>query len=324
MIVQSSNVLVTGMSGTIGLEVARLFSNRHWVVRGVTRSSGELADLASLAASLPQVDLLIGDVADVSGIEAAVASSTAIVHLAGSSGVTASFDDPLRDLSRNAAPFLRILQAAAPQTKVVLMSSQLVYGSGGPGSPYTETQELDPRSPYAAHRALLETYARIYASRNDLDVTVIRLGNVFGSTYNLSRKRAHGVVPRMLGDLTEHGAVKVYGTGSQLLGLLHARDCAEAIAAVVEEPSVGGRVQVFNVAGEELSVESVADTLVRGFGTGEVIRVPWPQDGLAMARDVHMDDVRFREAYGWMPRRSVTEALTSVARQAADAIKRAS
>jgi nucleoside-diphosphate-sugar epimerase len=161
----------------------------------------------------------------------------------------------------------------------------------------------------------LETYGRIFAERSHLDVTVLRLGNVFGNRLNLERPRTHGVVARMLTDLIRNDVITVYGTGTQILSLLHAADCAAAIAAVLAKPATPGAFEVFNISGEDLSVGAIADLLVEAYGSGRVARVPWPLDGSAMARDIHLEDSQFREQYRWAPEKRVVEELALAARQ---------
>ena len=121
-------VLVAGISGTLGTHVARMLVERGETVRGAARSTGEFPTHADLAAVTGVEDVVYGDLADWDVADAACAGVDVVVFAAGSSGVAASFEDPLADLRGNALPWLSVLRACQPETRLILFSSQLVYG----------------------------------------------------------------------------------------------------------------------------------------------------------------------------------------------------
>jgi UDP-glucose 4-epimerase len=307
-------VLVTGVAGPLGMAVAAECMRRGVETRGVARSSGEAPSFESLEKMLGIDRVVVGDLNDEQFAAETCGRAGEIVHLAGSSGVAASFADPIGDLLGTACPLVNVLRSVAPGSRVVLVSSQLVYGVGG-GRSRTETDPPAPESPYAAHQWLLETYGRVFARQRDLDVVVLRLGNVFGDLYRLDRPRAHGLVPRMLRDLVEKGEVGVYGDGQQTINLLHVADFARAAGATMSTPVVPGSYAVYNVSGDDLTVDEIAGLLVKGLGRGAVRMVPWPDGGVAMAQNLSLDDSAFRTTYGWQPEADVRERLTCLARQ---------
>ena len=164
---------------------------------------------------------------------------------------------------------------------------------------------------------MLEEYGRIYADRLRVSVTALRLGNVFGDIHDLGYPKAHGVVRNMLRDLSMKGTAYLYGDGQQTVDLLYAGDLASAVAAVLDEEPDGRRFQAYNVSGEAATIESIAEALRRGLGTGQIERIPWSQGmGAAMAKDIHLDDTAFRARFGWRPAQDVEHALEKLAARA--------
>lgn len=309
------SVLVTGVSGLIGEATAVHLANSAWRVMGISRGPGERGSMASLRAALPSVQLHRGDLGN-SEVAARLCPHVGqVVHLAGTSGVVASFADPLDSLQGNAGPFMNVLLSCRPGTRVVLVSTQLTYGEGGEGR-LDEDCPTAPQSPYAAHRLLLEQYGRMYAQRQRLDVVVLRLGNVFGDVLSLDRHRSHGVVAKMLTNLVLDGEARVMGGGTQKVQLIHASDVAGAIETLLCQPVRPGGFAVYNLGGESVAVADIARLLVEGLGRGEVTDWPWPAGmDTAMARDLELDDQRFCRTFDWKRACAVRPVLVQLGRK---------
>ena len=90
--------------------------------------------------------------------------------------------------------FVRALLQRAADTgvhHVMLASSASVYGAGQ-GGPLTEDAILDPLSDYARSKVAMEQVAKeIGAQHPNLNITVLRIGNVAGSDAMLHHARRH-------------------------------------------------------------------------------------------------------------------------------------
>lgn len=149
-----------------------------------------------------------------------------------------------------------------------------------------------------------------HARRDDqLEVTSLRLGNVFGDVMWLDKPRSHGMVALMLRDLVRRHEIRLFGGGSQTVNLLHVEDLARATSLILRQESVTAH-SIFNVSGEQVSVRSVAESLRLGVGEGALTSVPWPA-GLerTVANNIELDDSRFRDRFGWRPGRTATAEL---------------
>lgn len=310
---RSQKVLVVGVSGLIGRNTAKFLRDNGFSVRGVSRGFGEYREASAMKADLEGIDLAFGDISDASFSGEALDEVRDVVFAAGVSGVAASFADPAASRLGTVAPWLAMLQHAQPGTRIVLMSSQLVYGPST-GRPFVETDRLAPASPYASNLALMEQEGGRVAEQRQLEVVSLRLGNVFGHILWLDQPRSHGMVALMIRDLVKHGEIRLFGGGTQTVNLMYVDELANAISHVI-----GGQyidpLTLFNVSGESLAVRSIAEALLAGAGTGSLVSVPWPAAiEHAVARDSQLDDSKFRSRFGWRRMGSVTAELERVAR----------
>jgi UDP-glucose 4-epimerase len=301
-------VLVVGVSGLIGRNTAKFLRDRDFAVRGVSRGYGEYREASAMKADLAGISLSFGDIADRSFAAEALRDVAQVVFAAGVSGVAASIADPVASHRGTVVPWLTLMEESRPGTRIMLMSSQLVYGPSH-GRPFTEADPTAPASPYASNLSLMEQEGGRRALQRKLEIISLRLPNVFGDILWLDQPRSHGLVALMLRDLVKQREIRLFGGGSQTVNLLHVDDLTVAISRVLEDRSLDSH-QVFNVSGEALTIRSVAESLAKGAGGGRLVSVPWPA-GLetSAARDYELDDSRFRCHFGWRRGRSATGEL---------------
>jgi len=152
------------------------------------------------------------------------------------------------------------------------------------------------------------------AEQRKVEVVALRLGNVFGDILWLDQPRSHGLVALMLRDLAAQREIRLFGGGNQTVNLLHVDDLVVAISHVLGHQHIESQA-IFNVSGEALAVRSVAESLCKGAGEGRLVSVPWPASlERAAARDIELDDSKFRRRFGWRCERSVTGELERLAR----------
>jgi UDP-glucose 4-epimerase len=307
------SVLVVGVNGLIGRNTAKGLRDRGHEVRGVSRGAGEYRSGGAMRADLLGIDIRFGDTADQGFAKESLRDMDRVVFAAGTSGVAASIADPAASFAGSVNPWRAVVAESEPGTRLVLMSSQLVYGPSH-GRPFGEEASVDPASPYALHRLQMEADGRVRAGQGAREVVALRLGNIFGDVLKLDEPRSHGLVALMLRDLVTQRVVRLLGGGIQTVNLLHVGDLASAIIRVIERPTMEP-FSVFNVSGESLSVLSIAELLLEGYGSGELVSMPWTGElERASAGDVRLDDSRFRRDFGWRPQRSVATELEHLVR----------
>src|SRR5579871_1048729 len=181
------NVLVTGGCGFIGCSLVRHLrqARPEWTVVNLDKLTyaGNLESLADLEGDAKHV-FIQGDVCHRPFVEQVLRERQieAVLHLAAETHVDRSILDPEPFISTNVLGTQRLLEAsrAAGVRRLVIVSTDEVYGSLGPTGAFTETSALRPSSPYAASKASADLLALAYHRTFGLDVVLTRCSNNYG------------------------------------------------------------------------------------------------------------------------------------------------
>jgi GDPmannose 4,6-dehydratase len=144
--------LITGITGQDGSYLAELLLEKGYEVHGLLRGSAERA-LGCSEHLRERLTLVVGDMADASGLRDAIETSRPdeLYHLASPSFVPDTWRTPARTLSTIAgstATLLQTLQEISPDTRMFLASSGAIFGDA-PESPQHELTPCRPSNPYA-------------------------------------------------------------------------------------------------------------------------------------------------------------------------------
>ena len=252
-----SSAIVTGGAGFIGSNLADALLAQGRDVHVVDDlSNGTRAKLPPTA-TFHEMDIRdqAGMVALAQRVRPAV-----IFHLAAQADVRKAIEDPGFDASVNVIGTLNVLEAArAAGAKVVFAST----GGAGYGEyeglpvPTPETSETRPMSHYGMSKMAAEGYCGLYGRLYGLDVTVLRLGNVYGP-----RQDPHGeagVVAIFSGRMLDGVAPKVFGDGLQTRDYVYVGDVVRAFLAAEDSGPAG---EVFNIGmGAEVTVLDLLEGL---------------------------------------------------------------
>lgn len=226
-----------------------------------------------------------------------------MIHLAARVSVRTSLEDPLEDASVNVLGGLSALEAAAEAgvRRVILASSGgTVYGEGK-GRPSREEDPLEPRSPYGVAKLAMESYATAYERTRGLEVSCLRLANVYGPRQDPEGES--GVVARFLARLRDGRPLEVYGDGRQIRDFVFVEDVVRAFLSAIQGPP-----GTYNVGtGVGTSLLELIDLLGR---PARVIHKP------AIAGELRaniLDVRRADERLGWTPKIPFAEGVARTA-----------
>lgn len=105
-----------------------------------------------------------------------------IIHLAGTTSHSKSFEMPLEDVDSNAKSTLFLLEKIRhtnPKCKFILGSTFIVIGRPKK-LPVNENTPCNPTTLYGANRLASENYCKIYHDVYDLDTRIFRITNSYG------------------------------------------------------------------------------------------------------------------------------------------------
>lgn len=224
---------MTGATGVVGVGLVRELIAKNHRVKILARSDVEPSLFGKT------VEIVRGDVADETAIEAAAKNVEWIFHLAAKLHVNNPNVDLKSEYEQTNVEGTRRLLAAAHSNSVekfIFFSTINVYGASQAGSVFDETSRLKPEGFYAESKAAAEELVL----QENFGV-VLRLAAVYGS-------RMKGNYVRLLEALRRERFFFV-GGGTNRRTLVHQSDAAQA-AILAAEKSAGG--EIYNVTDGEI------------------------------------------------------------------------
>ena len=291
------HVLVTGGAGFVGANLVRTLLKRGYTVRVLDNfSSGNRAYLAGL-----DLDIVEGDILDRAAVDAAVAGTDGIVHLAAQTGVPGSIQDPMRDCQLNVVGTLNMLEAArlAGTQRFVFASSNAPLGKQPP--PATEDKAPLPISPYGASKLAGEGYCLAYHGSWGLGTVALRFANLYGP-YSAHK---NSVVAKFIKDIQSTGTITIDGDGLQTRDFIYVGDLCEAVVLALGS-DIGG--EVFQIAtGIETSIRALADQIEACMDVDLAVQYGSTRQGDIRKNYSRVD--KAKEQLGWEPQIALDEGL---------------
>lgn len=263
-------ILVTGGGGFIGSHVAERLAAENAVTVLDNFSSGTDAHLQFL----PDDRIVDADVRDEAAVRSAVADQDVVIHMAAMMGVRRTLERPLEVLQVNIDGTRHVLNAAADEgvDRVLFASTSEVYGDA-PEVPYAEDDVQSPETNYAVAKRASERFARAYATKHDVDYTIVRYFNVYGPRQDSSD---YGyVIPKFVDRALSGERIEVHGDGHQTRDFTYITDAVDCTLAAL---GPAGRNETFNVGtGEETKIKALAAAVSEAVDGAEVVHVPHPR-----------------------------------------------
>ncbi|MBW2301006.1 MAG: NAD-dependent epimerase/dehydratase family protein [Deltaproteobacteria bacterium] len=266
-------VLITGGCGFIGVNLVEklLQSSEDYALRVIDNLSvGKKEDLARVSSFIERgrgeagdghwdrLELVVGDVTEKSLALNVCKGADAVVHLAASTGVIPSVEDPEQDFASNVVGTFNYLEAARLNGigRFVFASSGAPLGEQVP--PVHEEMVPHPISPYGAGKLCGEAYCSAYHGSFGLETVVLRFGNVYGP----HSKHKGSVVAKFIRHIMASEPLPIYGDGNQTRDFIYVEDLTEAILLALNRADVGG--EIFQIATHrEHTVAEAAEELNR-------------------------------------------------------------
>jgi UDP-N-acetylglucosamine/UDP-N-acetylgalactosamine 4-epimerase len=249
--------LVTGAAGFIGSNLVQWLLDQGQIVRGLDNFlTGHRRNLDDVKNSVTpeqwaHFQFFEADIRHRDGINKAVAGADIVLHQAAIGSVPRSITDPLGYHEVNVTGFLNMLLAArdAGIRRFVYASSSSVYGDE-PNLPKVESRVGSPLSPYAATKAMNETYALLFGQCYGMETVGLRYFNVFGPRQDPNGVYA-AVIPKWVSAMIRNETVFINGDGETSRDFCFIANVIQANikAATVNDPAALN--QVYNVAAGE-------------------------------------------------------------------------
>jgi UDP-glucose 4-epimerase len=229
--------LVTGGAGFIGTHLVKALvaaGDEVVVLDNLRRGDRARLDAIGRAARGGALHVIEGDVRDRDTVRAATTGVERVYHLAAQSNVLGAVSDLDYSFTSNVVGTYNVLVAAreAAVGRIVFSSSREVYGEVDQ-VPVAEDRPLNPKNAYGASKVAGEVYCRVFQNTYGLDVSVLRLANVYGPG------DSDRVIPIWLDRARRGEDLELYG-GTQVLDFVPVGLVVEALRRAAER-SLGGQ-----------------------------------------------------------------------------------
>jgi UDP-glucose 4-epimerase len=276
-------ILITGGSGFLGQRLIDLLSSDNHKIHLLGRHKSVGVTSEFIKADITDIDELRQAGKEIGPIDC-------LIHLAALVPKTAEEDVPESMFRVNLDGTINLLDVFGKSLKsFVYASTAEVYGLPDTKTKISENLTPRPLSYYGASKLAGELFCQVYGKKNNLPVTVLRFGVMYGPGDTISR-----AVPNFINNALRGKSLEVYG-GEELRDYLNVSDAALALMLAANKAADG----VFNIStGEGISIKETAQMIIEKINPKIKINLLPRQK---KASDIVLDIRRAREELGFKP-----------------------
>lgn len=293
------NVLVLGGNGFIGSHlVDRLIRSGH-SVRVFDKTEEHYRK------PLSEVDYRLGEFGNRGLLLEALEAIDIVVHLISTTLPKTSNDDPVFDVQSNVIETLFLFEQCVAKgiRKIIFASSGgTIYGV--PQTvPVHEESQTNPICSYGICKLTIEKYLELFRQLYNLNYTIIRPSNPFGSRQNPFG--IQGAIPVFLGKILRKETIQIWGNGNIVRDFIYIEDLVDAFYSSI---ICNTQSNIFNVgSGKGHSLNDLLPILE--IVTQRKILVNYTKARSYDVPEIYLDITRAKDELKWEPHTSIEEGI---------------
>jgi UDP-glucose 4-epimerase len=231
-------ILITGGLGFVGSHLAEELLNDGQDLILVTKSLTKKSNIAQIA---KRVKIEKIDTTNFTKLGKSIENNKPdiIIHLAGETSHSKSFENPLSNIESNAASTLFMLE----KIRTLKLKCRFILGStfiviGRPRKlPVNEESPCEPTTIYGTNRLASEHYCKIYHNVYGLDTMIFRITNSFGPReQHIPNKNA---VNYLIYKAYKGEEITIFNQGKFYRDLIYISDVISAIKTIIKKGKSG-------------------------------------------------------------------------------------
>lgn len=292
-------IVVTGVAGFVGSNLAQHLLNRGYAVRGIDNFSAGTLENVDRRVEFHEADIRTPEIYPI------FEGADAIFHLAAKTCLPECVNHPLEAASINVMGTLNVLEAArrANVRKFIYADTSAEY-EGIKEFP-TGEKHIRPIGVYAASKHSGATFCESYRELYGMSVVILRYFNVYGPAQDWRR-----VIPPVMSSfiirMLQGERPIIYGQGDKRRDFIYIDDVNDFHLTVLEDHRADGNI--FNVgSGINFSVHEVYQ-LVEGLlqtGLQPIYKPELPGEA-----QITLADLTAAKTLGWKPRVEISYGLS--------------
>jgi len=258
LIKEESRIVITGVAGFIGSNLAKHFYNAGRVVIGIDDFSSGFEDNLAWANNcnknrfqLYTVNICHQAIFDI------FQCNDIILHCAGLAPLPINQEQPYHSITNNVAGTANVLEAARRNgaQHVVFASTSAIY-ENNTNFPCKESDPVQPTLIYSLGKQFCEELCQSFFTLYGLQYTVLRFFNVYGPHHDCMRKNPP-FVAYLIKSFYEETVPLLHSNGDQKRDYIYIDDLIALVEAVTNNLSTAN-TKIYNVAsGSPVSVNEI-------------------------------------------------------------------
>ena len=230
-------IIITGGLGFVGSHLAEQLFQKHDIVI-FTKSLSKINNIENFK---NKVKIEKVDVTNFPKLGAKIKKHKPdiIIHLAGITSHSVSFESPLLDVDSNAKSTLFILETIKKlnnKCKFILGSTFIVIGRPNK-LPVNENSICNPTTIYGTNRLASEYYCKIYHEMYGLDTRIFRITNAYGPREQIIPKK--NAVNFLIYQSFKGEKITIFNEGKFFRDLIYISDVISAIQTIIKKGKSG-------------------------------------------------------------------------------------